>query len=217
MQTLKESIIEILLKSKHISKEQLEKAIDAQKQRQIPLRRVLISQNIISEEELLSLLSEQLYIPTLHLAKFKFDSAIVKLIPERMAVQYSVIPLSRMGNTLTVAMSDHLNIFALDDLKTVTGCDIDTVLSAEDEITKAIEIQYHSETKDMQKILEETSITHPDLGQEDIELLKQEEIELTSVLRESEKAPIVKLVDLILTQALKKRASDIHIEPEEDI
>jgi type IV pilus assembly protein PilB len=217
MQTLKESIIEILLKSKHISKEQLEKAIDAQKQRQIPLRRVLISQNIISEEELLSLLSEQLYIPTLHLAKFKFDSAIVKLIPERMAVQYSVIPLSRMGNTLTVAMSDPLNIFALDDLKTVTGCDIDTVLSAEDEITKAIEIQYHSETKDMQKILEETSITHPDLGQEDIELLKQEEIELTSVLRESEKAPIVKLVDLILTQALKKRASDIHIEPEEDI
>lgn len=217
MQTLKESIIEILLKSKHISKEQLEKAIEAQKQKQIPLRRVLISQNIISEEELLSLLSKQLYIPTLHLAKFKFDPAIVKLIPERMAAQYSVIPLSRMGNTLTVAMSDPLNIFALDDLKTVTGCDIDTVLSSEDEIVKAIEIQYRSESKDMQKILEETSITHPDLGKEDIELLKQEEIELTSVLRESEKAPIVKLVDLILTQALKKRASDIHIEPEEDI
>ncbi|MCK9604368.1 MAG: GspE/PulE family protein [Candidatus Omnitrophica bacterium] len=217
MQTLKESIVEILVKSKRISQEQLEKAIQLQKQKQIPLRRVLIEHKIISEEELLSLLSEQLYIPTLHLTKFKFDPEIIKLIPERMATQYSVIGLSRMGNTLTVAMSDPLNIFALDDLKTVTGCDIDTVLSSEEEISKAIDAQYHLETKDMQQILDENSVVHPDLGQEDVELLKQEDLELTSVLRESEKAPIVKLVDLILTQALKKRASDIHIEPEEDI
>ncbi|MDD5166587.1 MAG: GspE/PulE family protein [Candidatus Omnitrophica bacterium] len=217
MQTLKESIVEILVKSKRISQEQLEKAIQLQKQKQIPLRRVLIEHKIISEEELLSLLSEQLYIPTLHLTKFKFDPEIIKLIPERMATQYSVIGLSRMGNTLTVAMSDPLNIFALDDLRAVTGCDIDTVLSSEEEISKAIDAQYHLETKDMQQILDENSVVHPDLGQEDVELLKQEDLELTSVLRESEKAPIVKLVDLILTQALKKRASDIHIEPEEDI
>ena len=216
MQALKENIIEILLKSKHLSREQLEKALDIQKQKQIPLRRVLIEQGIISEEESLSLLSEQLYIPTLHLARYKFDSDIIRLIPERMAKQYNVIPLSLMGNTLTVAISDPLNIFALDDLRNLTGFRIDTVLSPEDEITRAIEAQYRVGSKDMQDIIDEASSAQAGLKEGDIELLSQEEIELTSAVRESEKPPIVKLVDLMLTLALKKRASDIHIEPEED-
>jgi len=216
MQTLKENIIEILLKSAKLSKEQLEKAIEIQKQKQIPLRKILFEQKIISEEDLLSLLSEQLYIPTLHLTKYKFDPEIIQLIPERMARQYNIIPLSRMGNTLTVAMSDPLNIFALDDLKTITGCSIDTVLSHQDEITRVIDTQYHLETKDMQEILEESSFGQGGQEKKDLELLRQEEIELSSAIKESEKAPIVKLVDLMLGQALKKRASDIHIEPEWD-
>ncbi len=213
MQTLKENIIEILLKSTKLNKEQLEKVLEIQKQKQVPLRKILFEQKIISEDDLLSLLSEQLYIPTLHLTKYKFDPEIIQLIPERMARQYNLIPLSRMGSTLTVAMSDPLNIFALDDLQTVTGCSIDTVLSPQDEIIRAIDTQYHLETKGMQEILDESSF-----GEEkkDLELLKQEEIELSSAVKESEKAPIVKLVDLMLGQALKKRASDIHIEPEWD-
>jgi len=216
MQTLKENIIEILLKSAKLNKEQLEKAIEIQKQKQIPLRKILFEQKIISEEDLLSLLSAQLYIPTLHLTKYKFDPEIIQLIPERMARQYNIIPLSRMGNTLTVAMSDPLNIFALDDLNTVTGCSIDTVLSPQDEITRVIDTQYHLETKDMQEILEESSFGQAGQERKDLELLRQEEIELSSAIKESEKAPIVKLVDLMLGQALKKRASDIHIEPEWD-
>ncbi|RJP29833.1 MAG: secretion system protein E [Candidatus Omnitrophota bacterium] len=218
MQTLKENIIEILLKSKKISKDQLEKALNVQKNRQVPLRRVLIDEGLITEEGLLSLLSEQLYIPTLHLTKYKFDQNIVKLIPERMARQYNVIPLSRIGNTLTVAMSDPLNIFALDDLRILTGCSIDTVLSSNEEITRAIESQYRLETQNMQQILEESSLGQMGAAkkEKDVELLKQEEIELSAVIQDSEKPPIVQLVDLMLTQALKKRASDIHIEPEED-
>ncbi len=216
MQSLRENIIEILLKSKQLTKEQLEKALDLQKNKGMPLRRVLAEEGIIPEEMLLSLLSEQLYIPTLHLTKYKFDSEIINLIPERMARLYNLIPLSRMGNTLTVAMSDPLNIFALDDLKALTGCNIDTVLSPEDEISHVIDVQYRLESKDMQQILEEASFTQAPLEEKDIELLKQEEIELTSALKESEKAPIVKLVDLMLSQALGKRASDIHVEPEHD-
>ena len=215
MQTLKENIIEILLTSKAVTKEQLDRAIVIQRENSIPLRRVLVEERIISEESLLSLLSKQLYMPTLHLTKYRFDSNIVNLIPERMARQYNLIPLSRMGNTLTVAMSDPLNIFALDDLRALTGCSIDTVLSPEDEILRAVEAQYHLETKDMQNILEEAS-QGLSIDLKDIELMKQDEIELSSALKESEKAPIVKLVDLMLTQALKKRASDIHIEPEID-
>jgi len=216
MQTLKENIIRILLEGKHISREQVEKALAIQKQKQIPLRMVLVEQGIISEEELLYLLSKQLYMPTLHLGRYKFEPEIVKLIPERMARQYSVVPLSLMGNTLTVAVSDPLNIFALDDLRTLTGFKIDTVLSPEDEIIKVIDEQYHLDSQDMHDILEEASHQEAGLQDKDIELLRQEDLEITSAIKESENPPIVKLVDLMLTQALKKRASDIHIEPEQE-
>ena len=213
MQTLRENIIEILVKSKRLQAEQIEKALQIQKQKGIPLRDVLVEQGFISEEELLSLLSSQLYIPILHLTKYKFDPEIIKFIPEHIARQYCLIPLSRMGNNLTVVMSDPLNIFALDDLRTLTGCNIHIVLSSQDEILRAIDTQYHLEFKDMQQIID---LTQQGLGAKEIELAREDEIELSSVLKESKKAPIVKLVDLMLTQALKKRSSDIHIEPEED-
>ncbi|MEW6101490.1 MAG: GspE/PulE family protein [Candidatus Omnitrophota bacterium] len=216
MQSLKENIIDILLKSKQITKQQLEKALEIHKEKRVPLRQVLIELRMISEEALLSLLSKQLYIPSLHLTKYKFDSAIVNLIPEHIARLYNVIPLSRIGNTLTVSMSDPLNIFALDDLKTLTGCNIDTVLTPEDEILQAIDNQYARETKDMQKLLEEAKLNESLTDTRDLEVVKQDDLELSSVLRESERAPIVKLVDLMLSQALKMRASDIHIEPEVD-
>lgn len=215
MQTLRENIIEILVKSRQFSKENLEKAINIQKEENIPLRKVLIDQHFISEEDLLSLLSTQLYIPSLHLNRYKFDSEIIKLIPGRIAKQYKIVPLSRMGNALTVAMADPLNIFALDDLKTLTGCNIDTVLSPEEEISRAIDAQYHLKAGDIQEILEGIS-PGEFAGEKTIESFRQDEINLGMTVKESQGAPIVKLVDLMLTQALKKRASDIHIEPEED-
>ncbi len=105
MQALKQNIIDILIKSKRLSQEKLEQALEVQKEKKIPLRRVLIDKGFISEEELLSLLSEQLFIPSLHLSKYKFDPDIVKLIPEHMARQYIIIAVSRIGDTLTVAMA----------------------------------------------------------------------------------------------------------------
>ncbi len=214
MQTLKENIIEVLLKSKRLQSEQIEKALQIQKQKGIPLRRVLVEQGFISEEELLSLLSSQLYIPILHLIKYKFDPQIINLIPEHIARQYCLIPLSHMGNSLTVAMADPLNIFALDDLRTLTGCNIDMVISPQEEILRAINTQYHLESKDTQQQI--IDFTQQGLEAKEAEFIGQDEIELSSAVEESKRAPIVKLVDLILTQALKKRASDIHIEPEED-
>ncbi|MCX5712559.1 MAG: ATPase, T2SS/T4P/T4SS family, partial [Candidatus Omnitrophica bacterium] len=163
----------------------------------------------------MNLLSKQLYIPTLHLTKYKFDKDVTGLVPERIARQYKMIPISRMGNTLTVAMSDPLNIFALDDLKVLTGCNIDSVLCGEDEILRAIDAEYSTGTKSMQQLLED-SASEAVTGKKNVELFNQEDLELSSALKDSEKPPIVKLVDLMLTQALKRRASDIHIEPEED-
>lgn len=216
MQIIKENIIDILLKSNRITKEHLDKALGIQKQKQVPLRKVLVEQGFISEEEILTLLSERLYIPRLHLTKYKFDTDIMQLIPERTMRQYNIIPLSRMGDTITVAISDPLNVFALDDLKTITKCTIDLVLSPEEEIVKAIDSQYHAETQDINQVLEEASVSQEGQGKADVELMRQEELELGSTVSESQKAPIVKLVDLMLTQAFKKRASDIHIEPEAD-
>ncbi len=215
MQTLKDKIIEILIEGGHLSKEQLERSLGIQKDKGIPLRKVLFEQGIISEELLLSLFSEELYIPSLNLSKYKFDPEVIGLVPERLARLYSVIPISRFGSTITVAMSDPLNIFALDDLRTLTGCNIDTVLSSDEEITRAIDAQYNPNSQDMQHIMDEASQGNsPKKGA--IELVREDEIELSSTLEESGKAPIVKLVELMLSQALKKRASDIHIEPEGD-
>jgi type IV pilus assembly protein PilB len=200
-----------------LSQEQLDKAMKVHKEKQIPLRKILVDEKFISEEALLSLFADQLYIPSIHLAKYKFDSEITKLVPEHIARQYSLIPLSKIGNTLTIAISDPLNVFALDDVKTLTGYNIDTVLSPYDEIIKSIEAQYSSGPKeDMQQMLKTESYTETAQEKRDLELLEEDKIELSSALQESEKPLIVKLVDLILTEALKRRASDIHIEPDED-
>lgn len=213
MQALKEELIQILIKSKRLTLEQLEDALKLQKQKDVPLRKILIEKNLISEEELLSLLSRQLYVPTLHLTKYKFDPAVINLVSEHTARQYGIIPISRIGETLTVAMSDPLNIFALDDLKAITGCNIDSVLSPEDEISKAIDTYYHPQIQGIEEILSETT---PIVSTKQIEVLKQETIELSEAIKESQAPPIVKLVDLMLAQALKKRASDIHMEPAQD-
>jgi len=216
MASIKDNILEILRTTKKVSQEQLDKALQMQKDKHVPLRKVLIDQGIITEDELLMLLSERLFIPRLHLTKYKFDRAVVSLIPERMARQYTIIPLSKMGETLTVAMSDPLNIFALDDIKTLTGCSIDLVLSPEEEVLRAIDSQFKSDAKEMDDIISEAERGDDSQGADGVQLVKQDELELSGAVQESTKAPIVKLVDLMLTQALKKRASDIHIEPEMD-
>ncbi|MFA6384225.1 MAG: ATPase, T2SS/T4P/T4SS family [Candidatus Omnitrophota bacterium] len=212
MKALKENLIDILLKNKVLSQEQLDRALKIQTERQIPLRRVLIDEKIIGEDHLLQFLSTHLYMPTLHLSKYKFDPEIIKLIPPHMAQQYTVIPISRIANTLTVAMADPLNVFALDDLRVITGCDIDIVLSPIDEISRAIETHYSTGSKDMQELI---SAGEEKQGgaKNDVEVVKDEDIDLSSVVSESEKPSIVKLVDVMLTEALKKRASDLHIEP----
>ncbi|OQB13981.1 MAG: Type II secretion system protein E [Candidatus Omnitrophica bacterium ADurb.Bin205] len=213
MQTHKDRIIEILVKDGHINNDQLNRALNVQREKGIPLRKVLVGEDMIPEEVLLSLLSEELYIPTLNLSKYKFPAEVIGLVPEHIARLYNLIPISRFGNTITVAVSDPLNIFALDDLKALTGCNIDIVLSPDEEILRSIETQYGLGSKDMEQILDDASQQTQE-NRSGVELVRQEEIELSNALEESGKAPIVKLVDLMLNQALKKRASDIHIEPE---
>lgn len=211
MGVIKKRLTDILIEGNYITQEQLDSIIEKQKSTGQELRSILIKEGFIKENELLSILSKQLFIPFLDLNRYKLDKKIVSLIPEKVAKQYKVVAVSLIGNTLTVAMADPLNIFAIDDLKVVTGYEVDSIIASEKDIDKMIETYYKSTSK----IISEIQDIAPG-GEKGIEILKEDDfIDIGSALEDSQRPPIVRIVDLMVTEALKKRASDIHIEPAE--
>ncbi len=212
MAMLKKKLTDVLLETKLISPGDMERAFKMHADRGGNFKDILLREGFVKEKDLMAALSKALFIPYLELAKYRVDPKVVELLPEKIARQYKVVALSRIGNVLTVAMSDPMNIFALDDLRMLTGHDIDIVLASEKEIVKALDKFFGGTTPadDMQSVLEEE---HAGDG---VEVVKVDgALELGSVLEESAKAPIVKICDLMITEALKRRASDIHIEPME--
>lgn len=217
MANLRQRLLDCLLDSKYLNQEQLDHILRIQKQKGKHIRQILIEEKFISEKDLMNLLSRQLYIPPLDLSRYKIDPQLLEVIPERFAKQYALIPVSKIGTTLTVAMADPLNIFALDDLKTLTGFDIDVVISLENDIYQAIARFYQAAVNEMSSAIKEGSDQKDKVKDTDIaQLLRDEDtVEVGDAVAESEKPPIVKIVDLMLVEALKKRSSDIHIEPQE--
>ncbi|MFC1704137.1 GspE/PulE family protein [Candidatus Omnitrophota bacterium] len=213
MKTLKEKIIDIILEKKKIKKEELDSAIKAQKQKGISLEKVLIEKGLISEKELIGILAKELNIPPINLAKYKIDPEVLDLIPERVCRQYRIVPLSKIGTTLTLVTADPLNIFALDDIKNLTGYDIDIAMCAEQEILNSIDKYYHSEEESVSDVLKH--LDDKDAG--DMITVDEfaEQIEIGATIERSGDAPIVQVVNLIIREALKQRASDIHVEPTE--
>ena len=210
MEGLNEKILNILVKTKRISVKQKQQALSLQKQKEASIRDILINEGMISSKELLAVLSEEFKLPPFDISKFKIPAEVVKIIPERIARQYHLICVSQIGSTITVAMSDPLNIFAIDDLRMLTGKEIDLVLATESDIAKSIEKYYRGDTTAISSLLEE--------GQEEASLLSSDgdQVEITAVIEESQKAPIVKIVDLFIAEGLYKRASDVHVEPVEE-
>ncbi len=208
MKNLSERIVEVLKASKRISEEDIQKAlVEYAKEGSGKLRNVLVRMGLISDKELTSLLSAELEIPFLNLNKYKIDPEIVRLIPEKMARKHQIVPVSRMGSTLTLAMVDPFNIIAVDDIGILTKSKIDCVLATEKDVFDALDKVYASEGESMKEIASQ-------LGGEDLEVVKStDDSDVSSIGEQSNEAPIVKMVDLILREALKKRASDIHIEP----
>jgi len=212
VKNLSERIVEVLKTSKRISEADIQKALaEYAKDGTGKLRTVLVRMNLISDKELTSLLSAELKIPFFNLAKYKIDPDIVKLIPEKMARRHQIVPVSRIGSTLTLAMVDPFNIIAVDDIGILTKSKIDCVLATEKDVQDALDKVYAS---DAQSISEIASL----MGGDDVEVVKNTDDSGVSSIGEksSNEAPIVKMVELILREALKKRASDIHIEPFEN-
>ncbi len=206
-ETLKEKILKALVEQKRLNQAELDSILDLQKSRKMSLDKILIEKGLISEKELLVFLVKELHIPSINLSKYKIDPSLKDIIPERIARQYRMIPFSKLGSTVTVALSNPLNIFAIDDLKNITGKDIDVIMSTDTEIMKAIDAYYGTQGT--------ASVTdiRKDISVKDMEILLEQDKEVEEVAEEGNRAPIIRMVDLVIKEALKQRASDIHMEP----
>jgi type IV pilus assembly protein PilB len=205
---------EILIKESLITQDQLTKALEFQRSNGGKLGSCLTKMGYITDDDITGVLSRQYGVPSINLKYYEIDPTVIKLIPQDTATRYQVIPLSRVGSVLTIAMTDPTNVFAMDDIKFMTGFNVEPVVASESAIGEAIGRFYGgAETNH-----EELSKMMKDLAMDDQELeLSSEETEMdTATLeRAAEEAPIIKLVNLILTDSVKRGASDIHIEPYE--
>src|SRR5579872_348373 len=230
---------ELLLKEKLISPEQLQQALSAQKANGGKLGYNLVKMGFVKDEQVTALLSKQYGVPAINLTQFKIDPTIVKLVPTETARKYQIIPLSRSGSTLTIAMTDPTNVFAMDDIKFMTGYTVEPVVASEVAITDAIEKYYPAKggaaggggkggkagakgapasgsTLEMaSRGLEELQASLGG-GADEVEVLEElQEISAEALARQGEDAPVVRLVNVVLMSAIQKGASDIHIEPYE--
>ncbi|MFI5169884.1 MAG: type IV-A pilus assembly ATPase PilB [Vicinamibacterales bacterium] len=247
---------ELLLKENMVTPQQLQEALNHQKMGGGKLGKAFVSLGFVKDEEITSLLSRQYGVPSINLDHFEVDPAIIKIIPAETARKYQVLPLSRSGAVLTIAMADPTNVFAMDDIKFMTGYNVEPVVASESAIEDAIE-RYYGSTRslelrrdsaasgggghsygvpgggslkealdgpglsvdDMASIggLSEIDLDSMGDAEADVETVKSEdeEIDLATMSRSADAAPVIKLTNVLLVDSLKRGASDIHIEPYE--
>ncbi len=205
-----EKLGRLLVSKKIISEPQLQKALEKQKSSGDRLGSILVNLGFIKEDTLLSFLSGQYGIPSINLCEFNINPDLIKLIPADLAYKYLAFPLSLRGTTLVIAMADPSNIFAVDDIKFLTGFRIEALAAAESVIKEALTEYYNTSTS-----LSELVSNMDGGGVEFIE--EGDEIDISELKSASEEAPVIKLVNGMLSDAIKKGASDIHVEPYEKV
>src|SRR6202790_2042170 len=205
---------DLLVKEKIITPEQLEQANKVQKEQTCRLGSALVKLGFLTDEDVTNFLSRQYGVPAINLSYFEIDPVVVKLIPFETAKRYQILPLSRVGASLTIAMVDPTNVFAMDDIKFMTGFNIEPVVASESSILAGIEKAYGSGGKeeDLETVMQSMS----EMSDSDVELQAEEQqIELAELEKAADEAPVVKLVNVVLGDAVKRGASDIHLEPYE--
>jgi type IV pilus assembly protein PilB len=211
---------ELLLKEKRITPEQLQEALTHQKTGGGKLGFNLVKLGFVRDDEITALLSKQYGVPSINLGQFEIDPSVIKLVPAETAQKYQIVPLSRAGASLTIAMTDPTNVFAMDDIKFMTGYNVEPVVASEAAVTEAIQ-KYYGVSRNgssgntleaATRALEEM----PLVDEGDVEVLQElEEISAEALAKQGEEAPVVRLVNVLLMSAIQKGASDIHIEPYE--
>jgi type IV pilus assembly protein PilB len=201
---------DLLLREGLITKEQLDKALQEQKASGTRLGYSLVKLGFVQETEITKMLARQFRMPAVDLSRFEVDPKIVKMIPADIALKHLVLPLKKEGRTLTVAMADPTNMGVIDDLKFVTRYDIFPVIAGEYTLRTAIDKYYEQVDAQLDVLLKEMG---EDGAADELEIVQeQEESELAGAAM-ADDAPVVKLINAILTDAVKRGASDIHVEP----
>jgi type IV pilus assembly protein PilB len=225
---------EILVRENLISPQHLRQALDYQREHGGRLGFNLVKLGLVSDDTITAILSRQYGIPSVNLELFDVEDSVLRLIPQEVAQKYSVLPLSRVGATLTLAMVDPTNVFAMDDIKFMTGLNVEPVVVAEASVQQAIS-KYYSTSREIELAsvapevvsngntfsdadlvsLDTLDLDHS-VNAEDVEVFEEnDEIDLSSLTRMSEDAPVVRLVNVLLVDSLRRGASDIHVEPYE--
>jgi len=203
-----ERIGELLVRENLLTAEQLRKARDETKSKGGRLGAQITKLGFLQEAELTDFVAKQYGVPSVNLDEFEIDPTVIKLIPEEVAQKHTVIPVNRAGSTLVLATADPSNIFAIDDIKFLTGYNVEVVVAADDAIKRAIE-RYYDSSSSIDEVMQ-------GFDDSDIEIVDDhDDVDVGELAKASEDAPVVKLVNLILTDAVKRSASDIHIEPYE--
>ena len=198
---------EILLREGLVTREQLGQALTEQKNTKHRLGYVLVKLGLVQELEITKVLARQYRMPAVDLTRFEVDPKIIKLVPAEMATKNIVLPLKREGRTLTIAMADPTDHGLLEDLKFITRFDLFPVIAGEYTLRNLIEKHYESSDQQLQSLLKDMEESG-----EDVEVVEEQEDE-TATQAQIDDAPVVKLINAILTDAVKRGASDIHIEP----
>jgi type IV pilus assembly protein PilB len=246
---------DLLLKQKLITQQQLDTALKLQREEGGKIGEALVRVGAVSEADITETLSQQFGVPSIDLAHFEIDPGVIKVVPGEVARKYGVLPVNKTGATLTIAMGDPTNVFAMDDIKFMTGYNVEPVVASEIALRKAIDKHYGTprsvvlkekaksggsapysagETS-LEDVMASSALTMDDMASvglgelnmdeitgidtgADVDVVKGEEgqeIDLSDLAKSSESAPIIKVSNLILIEALKAGASDIHVEPYE--
>ncbi len=206
----RKNLEKILLEQKLVSPERLNLAKEEAKKNAVSLEKVLIKQGVVNNEQIATIIAGEMGIPFIDVSDYTVDKEVLKLIPKDLASKYTLIPLFKVGNSLTIAMADPSDIVAIDEVHLKSNCDIDAVLGIASAITNAIDV-YYGVKGDIEQIVE-------DISEEDVNKMVeklQESQDTTDSSKLAEEAPLIRLVNLLIVQAVKERASDIHIEPDE--
>ena len=209
---------ELLIRENLITQAQLEEALEHQKNQGCRLGSSVVQLGFLTSEQITAVLSRQYGIPSINLEYFEADPSVTRLIPMETALKYQVVPLSRVGSALTLAMADPANVYAMDDIKFMTGFNIEPVVASEMSIAEAIKRNYGSiEEHDRKKEIEDlvSFIDDGQAGSVELEAEDESTLNLAALEKAAEEAPVVRLVNYILADALERGASDIHLEPYE--
>ncbi len=208
--SIRDRINDALVKKGLISSEDLQGAIKFQKEKGGKLSDILVNKGLIKKDTLVTILSQELGMPIINITRYKITPDVLKLIPKKMALRYKILPISKMGNILTIAMIDPLNIFAIDDIKTLTGFNIGPVITTEKDMNDAIEQYYGEDTHQaVEKIIEDIEESKR------IEMVEDsgDDFDSSKLMQLTEEGPVVKVTNMILNEGIKLKASDILIEP----